>query len=153
MTQATQALPHWDMTVVYPGLDSPEFEQGFNAITQDIGLLAELFDTHGIAKREHDPLDEDTVQTFETIIARYNEVLDETHVLIAYLYCLVSTDSRDDAAQARMSALQNQTMRLSQLGTRLTAWLGTLDVDSLVERSEIARAHGYSLRRAKVEAE
>jgi len=153
MTQSTNTLPHWDMTVVYPGLDSPEFEQGGNTITQDIGLLGDLFDTHGIAKREPGPLDEETVRTFETVTSRYNEVLDEAHVLIAYLYCLVSTDSRDDAAQARMSALENQSMRLSQLGTRFTAWLGALDIDSLIERSEIAREHGYALRRAKVEAE
>ena len=153
MAQAAKALPHWDMTVVYPGLESAEFEQGFNAVAQAIGELADLFDAHGIAKREPAPLDEVTVQSFETVITRYNAVLEETHVLIAYLYCLVSTDSRDDAAQARMSALQNQTMRLSQLGTRFTAWLGTLDIDALIEQSEIAREHGYALRRAKTEAE
>ena len=31
MTNTT--LPHWDMTTVYPGLDSAEFAAGFDGLT------------------------------------------------------------------------------------------------------------------------
>jgi oligoendopeptidase F len=146
-------LPHWDMSVVFPGIDSPEFEQGFNAVVQEITLLGDLFDRHNIAEREPQPLDEETVEAFDACIRRYNEVLQEASTLSAYLYCFVSTNSRDDLAQARMSELQGAMVRLSQLGTRFTAWLGSLDVEALVARSDAARAHAYALRQAKVEAE
>ncbi len=154
MTSTASALPHWDMSVVYPSLESPEFQTAFNTLVQDITLLAELFDVHSIGKQDESAsLTDDTVQAFETVIERYNEVLEETYTLSAYIYCFVSTDSRNDVAQARLSELQSQTVKLSQLGTRLTAWLGSLDVDALIERSQIAREHAFTLRQAKIEAE
>ena len=44
----TTSLPHWDMSVVYPGMESPEFEQGFAAVVRDIANLAALFDTYAV---------------------------------------------------------------------------------------------------------
>jgi pepF/M3 family oligoendopeptidase len=41
---------------------------------------------------------------------------------------------------------------LSILETRVTAWIGTLDLDDLLARSEAARKHEYALRRAQVRA-
>jgi hypothetical protein len=35
-----QTLPHWDLTEVYPSLQSPEFEQGFQDVVDDIAALA-----------------------------------------------------------------------------------------------------------------
>ncbi len=152
MTSSTQTLPHWDMSVVFPSLESPEFQQSYEELIGDIRALADLFDAHGVGKQEAVPLDERLIQSFETVIARYNEVLERTHTLVAYLYCHVSTDSRNDVAQARMSELQGQTVRLSQLGTRFTAWVGSLDVESLIESSETAREHAHALRQARLEA-
>ncbi len=48
MAGTAAALPHWDMTVVFPSLDSPEFTRGFEAATQSIAELGELFDRHAI---------------------------------------------------------------------------------------------------------
>lgn len=153
MTQHSAALPHWDMTVVYPGLDSPEFEAGFaDAITQ-IADLNTLFDDHAIGLRAPAPLDDQTVATFETVASGYNAVLDAVRTLGAYITAFVATDSRDDLAQARLSQLQQHTMRLSQLGTRFTAWIGSLDIDALIDRSELAREHRFVLQQARTQSE
>src|SRR5437773_1763161 len=130
----TQALPHWDMAVVYPGLDSPEFEEGFSAVVKDIDDLVALFDRFGVGQREHEPLDAETARAFDTVIERYNAVLDETQTLNAYIQSFFATNSRDNLAQAKLSELQQHTVRLSQLGTRFTAWIGSLDVDELIAR-------------------
>jgi oligoendopeptidase F len=143
------ALPHWDMTVVYPGLDSPEFEQGFRAAIGSIDDLTALFDSHGIALRDTAALDETTVATAERAIERYNAVLKELFTLNAYIRSFITTNSRDERAQARLSELQQHFVRLSQLSTRFTAWIGGLDVEGLVERSALARDHAYALRKAK----
>ena len=37
-------------------------------------------------------------------------------------------------------------MQLSQLDTRFTAWIGSLDVEALIERSAVARDHAFMLR-------
>src|SRR5438270_10770240 len=44
-------LPHWDMTVVYPGLESPEFAQGFSHVVQAIDELTHLFDEYHIKEQ------------------------------------------------------------------------------------------------------
>src|SRR4028118_484422 len=121
---AETKLPHWDMTVVYPSLDSPEFEQGFSALTGSIEELARLFDERKIEKAEPAPLDDETVSAFEAVVNRLNEVYRDTMTLGAYVRGFTTTNSRDNLAQARLSELQNSTVILSKLSTRLTAWIG-----------------------------
>jgi oligoendopeptidase F len=147
-----QTLPHWDMTVVYPGLNSPEFDQGFAHFAQQIAELVQLFDTHGIHAQPVSELTEAMIQTFETITSRYNAVLEETTTLGAYLGCFVTTNTQDTLAQARHSEFQQQEVKLSLLGTRYAAWIGSLDVEALISRSTLASSHTYMLHKASVQA-
>ena len=148
-----KTLPHWDMTVVYPSMDSPEFAEGFSSVVHDINDLAKLFDTHQIMKQASPPsLDDHTVQAFETVIQRYNAVLEAKRTLSAYITCFVTTNSHDTLAQARLSELQQSGVVLAQLSARFTAWIGSLDVETLIERSQVAREHAFMLRKAKVRA-
>ncbi len=150
MSASAETLPRWDMTVVYPSLESPEFAAGFAATVAAIEGLARLFDELGIAKREQPaPLDETSVHAFERATEAYNAVLDQVMTLSAYVAAFVTTNTRDDRAQARQSELQRHGVLLSQLGTRFTAWIGGLDVETLIARSALARAHAFALRRAK----
>ena len=148
----TQTLPHWDMTTIYPSLKSPEFAQGYTRVVQDINDLAELFDLHFVMEQPPIAVDAAVVRTFEMITERYNVVLDVTRTLSAYISCFVTKNSQDDLALAMMSELQQSLVRLSQLGTRFTAWIGSHDVNALFEQSELARDHAYVLHRAKQEA-
>lgn len=152
MSSVTPALPHWDMSVVYPGLDSPAFAAGFQRVAEEIATLAVLFDELNVQKRASEAVDDATVRAVETAIARFNAVLAATQTLGAYISAFVSTNSRDNLAQARQSELQQQTVKLSQLATRFTAWIGSLDVDELIRRSTVAGDHAYMLRRARVSA-
>ena len=148
----TLPLPHWNMTVVYPSMESPEFEQGFASVVRDIAELVTLFDSYAIQKQPSLVVDSELIATFETVLARYNAVLEATRTLGAYINCFVTTNSQDNLAQAKLSELQQSFVRLSQLGTRFTAWLGSLDVEALIEQSGAARDHAYPLRRAKEQA-
>ncbi|MFQ5946184.1 MAG: oligoendopeptidase F, partial [Anaerolineae bacterium] len=153
MTSSNNELPHWDLTVVYPGLDSPEFRSGFSAVVEAIDDLVDLFDRRAIGQQDPAPLSKDTVRGFEEIVDRFNPVLEETNTLAAYIWGFVTTDSRDELAQAKLSELELHTLKLSLLGTRFTAWVGSLDVEGLIERSESAAAHRFMLHQAKKEAE
>jgi len=137
------------MTVVYPGLDSPEFAAGFAAAVAGIADLEALFDAEGIGQRAPAGLDDATVAAVERVIDRFNAVLKANETLGAYLYAFVATDSRDDAAQARLSELQREGVRLRLLGNRFTAWVGDLDVEALIARSALVREHAFALRQAK----
>ena len=150
----TKTLPHWDMTPIYPGMDSKEFADGFSNTVQDIENLAKLFDDYRIMKLPAAPaLHEDNIRAFETVIEQYNTVLEATETLAVYIMCFVTTNTHDTLAQAKLSELQQSTLILSQLDTRLTAWIGSLDVEALIERSSIAREHAFMLRKARIGAE
>jgi pepF/M3 family oligoendopeptidase len=147
------SLPHWDLSDIYPSLDSPEFEKGFARIVGKIKALEALFDKNKVGLTKRPVSVAKSTKTFDTIMTQYNATLEEVTTLFAYISSFVSTDSRNTLAQAKMSALQQQSIPLSKLDTRFVAWLGAQDVDALVENSEIARAHEYALRQAKIEAQ
>ncbi|HMA36498.1 MAG TPA: M3 family oligoendopeptidase [Chloroflexia bacterium] len=152
MTTAAPALPHWDLTTVYPSLDSPEFAAAFQALRTAIADLGTLFDAEGIGHRAPAPLAADTGARFEAVLTRYDAVLTATHTLAAYTQGFLATDSRDTRAQATFSELQQQYVTLEQLATRFTAWIGSLDIDALIGRSANAREHAYILQVAHIQA-
>ncbi len=152
MSTVSSTLPHWDMTVVYPSLESIEFEQGFSQAVQGIHKLVRLFDEDHIMEQPPAALTDDVIHIFETVVKRYNAVLDTTTTLSVYIMCFVTTNTQDNLAQAKWSELQQPLVSLRKLGTRFTAWIGSLDVEALIERSSLARAHAFMLRKAREKA-
>lgn len=148
----TSAVPRWDMTVVFPGLESPEFQREFAGVIESVDSLAKLFDRYGIGPREGADVDAQTVDAFDTVMAQYGGLLDRLQTLVSYISAFISTDSRDTTAQARMSELQQHLVHLSQLQTRFMEWIGSLDIDQLEQRSELAAEHAYMLEKTQVSA-
>ena len=146
---AVPELPRWDMMVVYPGVDSPEFEVSFAAVLAQIGHLEAIFDADAVEQGSAPPMDAATVARVERVLTAFNATLDKVETLGAYLAAFVSTDSRDDLAQAKLSELQQHEVRLSKLATRFTAWIGGLDVEALIDRSPLVAAHAFPLRKTK----
>ena len=154
MSQVKSELPHWDFSTVFPGLESPEFATGFQNVIEAIASMVKLFDENQINRLETAvPVDESLVSLFETIINRFNDIDEQIHILQVYLYGFLTTDSRNSVAQARQSELMPHLSRLSLLGTRLTAWIGSLDVEELLDQSAVAQQHEYMLQRAREQAQ
>ena len=142
------SLPHWDMSVVFPGLDSPEFARGF----QDIeASTAELDDYVGGTLQLGVP-ESDLAPAVSALVERYNAVLAKVATMGAYITAFVTTNSRDTLAQARQSEFQQLTTRLYKIGTRIIAWTERLDIQTLIAESPVASDHAYWLRRAQITA-
>jgi len=146
-------LPTWDMSIVFPGLESPEFEAEYSSVISEIDRLAEYLERHGIGRRQSITVDDQVVRTFDEVIEKFNALADRLQTLVAYVGAFVSTDSRDVLAQAKRSELQQQYVKVSQISTRLTAWIGSLDVEALIKRSRRAADHAFMLRRTKMLSE
>jgi pepF/M3 family oligoendopeptidase len=58
----------------------------------------------------------------------------------------------NDAAQAALSELMQANAQLAQLQSRMTAWIGSLDVEALIATSPVARANAFLLREAVTDA-
>jgi pepF/M3 family oligoendopeptidase len=138
------------MTPIFPSLDSPEFRRAFERAKQSIQDLVPLFERHQVRRREDGPAGAPEAEAFEEVTHRLNALYQELQTLRSYINGFVSTDAGNDTAQALLSELQMARVTLDQLQTRYTAWVGTQDVEVLLEASAVARDHEYMLRKAQV---
>lgn len=148
MAQAaeTRQLPHWNLDQYFPGLDSPEFTSAFEEMREQIGSFSALVDE--VVGRESDDPARDADRLLETLI----DLLDRGQIVMAYVHGHLAVNSRNERAQRLASEMQIAMVPFHQANTRLTAWLGAQDVDALIAGSEVAKAHEYMLRQAKIEA-
>lgn len=146
------ALPHWDMTPFFPGLDSPEFEAAFQKAIADIDSLTGFLDANDIDRRADPAVATADVALLEELIDRFNAVYEQRRLIGSYIHAFVSTNTRDTRAQARNSEALQQWVRITPLSTRLTLWVGSLDVESAIAQSTVAADYAYLLRRMQIEA-
>jgi pepF/M3 family oligoendopeptidase len=147
----TSALPRWDVSTVFPDLESPEFAAGFASVVARVDELTALFEELGVGRLDQTPaVDDALVGAVERVITGMNEAIAAYRTLSSYIYSFVVTDSRDTTAQARQSEAQRQSVRLAQLRVRFTAWIGSLDVEALIACSSLAREHAFTLRESRM---
>ena len=151
-THPVDAAPRWDLTTVFPSLESPEFEAAFAQIKDSIEELIRFFDENQIRRRPEPQVDAAFARLWEEAARRWNALQDQTRTLGSYVNCFVSTDASDEAAKSQQSALNMLGVKLAPLSIRFTAWIGTSDIDALLELSEEAKGHEYLLRKAKEQA-
>ncbi len=143
MTDSAESSPRWQLDSIFPGISSPEFEAAWQRLDEQLVQLESHLST-GLGTGR---------TTVESILKLFNDSRVLEHDLGAYLYLITSTDAFDDEAQARQSALDRNEVRLEIIEAKLTAWIGRLDLDSLLEQSEFLRAHGFWLRQQVVLSE
>jgi len=145
-TQATSSLPHWDMTTIYPSVDSLEYAASIDTLKDKLQALEEqverLSDDGG-----------DPIARFDGIVTGYNDAATLIYRNLAFVQGFISVDSRNAAAQAKLSELLQLLTRVSKIDSRFVAWLGKQDADELVAGSQLAREHAYMIRQAKVQSE
>jgi pepF/M3 family oligoendopeptidase len=137
------------MSTIYPSLESPEFAA---AVGEVRGKIADL----EAAVRELPAgaqIDDVTVATYDDLTNRLNHLYEQGNTVRAFVAGFTTVDSRNETANARESELRMLFARLVMASTRVTAWLGSLDTEALIEKSTVAREHAYAVRQAKVRAE
>jgi oligoendopeptidase F len=133
-------------------LQSAEFRSAFSELIGEIDSLEARAAHIGVEAGpplSHSP---QLIADFEELLAVFDRALRRAHLLVAFIYGYVSTDSRNELAQASQSELEQQELRLNQLMTRLTAWIGRMDVEALIEASPRAAEHAHMLHKAKVQS-
>src|SRR5262245_44469246 len=99
-------LPRWDLTPIFPALDSPQFQAAFEKLKQQIARLPALFDEHGVRRREASGVEPSEVRALQAVVGCLNGLLRELETLSSYLGCHVATDAANDLAQSLLSELQ-----------------------------------------------
>jgi pepF/M3 family oligoendopeptidase len=144
MTQTVAALAQWNTTAFYPSLESSEFQADFARAFSALDELEGLFEQYSVQKLESAPAN--ATEAFDQIAPKLNDYYTLTRLVGGYIQLFVTTNARDNAAQAKMSEMQAAYVRGGKLGTRFEAWIGSVDLDALVSSSETAKAHEFALR-------
>ncbi len=122
----------WDLTPLFPSLESPEFHRAWEGLKGRIGGLRDLLDKGA-------PLPEVTA----ALDAFYEEALP----LQAYLYARFTADTTDEAAAAKLSEFQILLLDLKRLAPRLTRYLALQEPEEagpyriLVEEARLQALH------------
>ena len=147
----TEELPRWDLTNVYPALDSQEFKKASKEFIKQIEGLDAYLAEHGIASTNSKASEED-VDSLAAAVAglldRLNEALALAGTLYAYIASYVTTDSYNSDAKKIQSEWEGQYVRMQQQDTEIQAWLGNLGakLDDVIAQNETAAAHAFYLR-------
>jgi len=141
-------LPRWDLSNVYPGLESGVFSSAIADLHMRLNDLDAFLDEHQIA-RTSSTKDNAAVRTaINGYLDRMNEILRLFFTLRAYAASFVTTDSYNTTAKRLLSELELHGVRLQKAGIRFQGWIGVVadTLPSILQRDGPAKAHAFYLR-------
>ena len=141
--------PRWDLTNVYPSLESREFEAAIATVKSQIDGLEELF-AEKVARLDATATVQELSAVVGEAIERFNGLYETSGTLRAYLQSFVTTDSHNTPAMKKMSEFQMLGVRIQNLGSQFQAWVGKIAplLEQVIQADPTAKAHAFSLRDA-----
>ncbi len=144
-------LPRWDLTNVYPGLDSPEFAQAVQQVAKHVSGLEAYLAEHEIdpAKDPAGRAPAELAAAIAGFLARMNAAQELRATLRAYFNSFIATDSYNETAKKELSLIEPDFVRLDQLGEVIfTSWLAKLkdQIDAIIPLEPILVEHAFTLR-------
>ena len=112
---AAETLPRWDLDSIFPGPNSPEFQEASGSAGLAIAELTALFDRHGVGTRPMGAIDANAAAIFDEVVTHYDATLEAALRLDGYLGCLTAADVRNEAAQAAASEWREILVDLARL--------------------------------------
>ena len=157
MTTQTDSLPRWDLSNVYPSLDSQEFKSGMEDLKSQVEALGEFLDTNQIAKSTAAQSEKEAGKLAAVVgelLERSNEAFLLSATLRAYIFSIVSTDSYNTVAKRAMSQWEMLSTQLQQHATRMQGWIGTLgnQLLDILKNNDTAERHACFLQEAAEQA-
>ena len=144
MTNKEQALPHWDMSNVYSGLEGDDFRADLAKMEKLFGDLEDYIAERGVQKLERHPDDiQAAADTLDRLITMFNEALLLDRTLGGFVNSFYSTDSYNSVAARLVSEFEQIGLRLDRSMVRFRAWVGSLGsvLDAICSRSPLASEH------------
>jgi oligoendopeptidase F len=133
----SEPLPHWDLSNVYPGLESEPFNQAVGQVKAGMDELDAYLAAHHIARGE--PLPTGGPPAVAAAIAGYLDRMNGLQRLVetleSYIYSFFSTDSYNATARRLTSELEVLGVRMESQQVAFRGWIGTL-----AEQAELFRA-------------
>ena len=150
MNTESKELPHWDLTKVYPSLNSPEFEQAFvdaKLLVADLehfveeNQISSMNTQTGAASLNHNG------KLAAEMIDRLNSAYLLSNTLTNYISSFTTTDSYNMEAMRLYSQVQALNVLIEQIENIFGGWIGALgdDLASIIKINPTNLAHEFYL--------
>lgn len=141
--------PRWDLSNVYPGLDSDEFAAARTHLKTEVQALQAYLRAH---RDDLNPTsDPKTIHNLlSEFITRFNDAIELAETLGAYLASFVTTDSFNEQAKRLYSEFQQEQVQLQMLQSSAMRTIGALGetLEAVIALGGEPAAHAFALREA-----
>lgn len=143
----TTKAPRWDLSNVYPGLESKEFKAAVKDLEEKISNLESFFNQNVALMGTDSPLPK-LAQALGELVNDFNAIYVLSITLSAYLHSFISTDSHNTTATRLQSELEQIEVRLQNLEVRFSTWVGKLEASlpEMIQVDPVVSAHAFILK-------
>ncbi len=132
--------PRWDLSNVYPGLDSPRLAEDIAWVKEKTAALRQLYHDR-LQGVDPDSPKEDINAALSDVVDQFNALFEKASTIRAYLQSFIATDSFNKEA-ARMGSQFDQVMvEVQKVNVVLQSWLGQF-LDVLPEALALGNSAG-----------
>lgn len=145
----TISAPRWDLSNVYPSLESREFKAAVEDYKKQVAALEKFF-KNKLSKANAKTKTKELAPLVGKAIDQINKIQALSATIVPFIYSYVSTDSRDKLAMKTLSEFEQASLPMNKLITQFTAWTGTLapKLDQIIKNNKAAASHAFMLREA-----
>src|SRR5919108_1682344 len=143
----TVSAPRWDLSNVYPSLESREFKAAVEDYKKQVASLEKFFKSK-VSKANAKTKAKDLAPLVGKAIDQINKIQTLSATIAPFIYSYVTTNSRDKVAMRTLSEFEQASLPMNQLMTQFTAWLGKVapKLDQVIKKDKSAAAHAFMLR-------
>jgi len=142
----TVSAPRWDMTNVYPSLESKEFKSAIKKYKSMLDEMEVFFKKASKADSKADP--KKLGKLLGESVDRFNALFELSNTIEPFIHSFVTTDSRNKDAMRALSEFEQMSVQASILNTKFQAWAGKLGkaaVKKAAKTNVSAKAHEFTL--------
>jgi len=142
----TISASRWDMTNVYPSLESKEFKSATKKYKSMLDEMEVFYKKASKADSKTDP--KKLGKLLGESVDRFNAIFELSNTILPYIESFVTTDSRNKVAMRALSEFEQMSVQASILNTKFQAWIGSLGkaaVKKAAKTNASAKAHEFTL--------
>ncbi len=116
-------IPHWDLTNVYPGLDSPELTKDIDWVKASTESLRQFYQEKLV--KEKASSSPETINTLmSAMVDKINALMEKAITIQAYLHSFMATDSFNKEAMRMGSEFDQVMVGIQKVSVLVESWVG-----------------------------
>ena len=145
----TISAPRWDLSNVYPSLESKEFQAAVASYEKQVAALEKFFKTK-LSQTDAKTKAKELAPLVGKTIDQINKIQSLSATIVPFIYSYVTTNSHDKVAMKTLSEFERASLPMDNLMTQFKAWLGEIapKLEKIVANNKSANAHEFMLNEA-----